>query len=814
MKAKYESQEDGNLLDDEQLNLDEFPEELPDLLGLSPAEEDTPAPPADEAAEDIPEEAEAEDEDEAAPEPAQTEPHGRMVGWVYKKAPGKAPEVQVVEAPVPETEPEDTDEAPEDTSPDAPEPAVSPSPDTNREEDDEDEESPEETDEPDEIDSSEDEDDDEDDDDILPVWGGSSSARRQTRRAASSSEGFDTDEDEEESAPTPTWGDVFRRMLGRRKKKSAEAQDERPQLYLVEDDDEEDDNEWGQEVEEPQKARKPFSLFRRPPMPDLSPRQLVVLYGNRMKSLKRGLLISLPVCVLLVYLNLSDSLNLPVPTFLWDNSLLSAAMLELLGLEVLLLCRPFIRGFADLFRGKPGMHTMSSLAVLLTALDCGVELLIGREGPLPCASAAGIILLCSSAGQYLNQRAQRVACRTAAMTDNPGRLTLLREGGQTTDMLLKYKGDTSLFGSQIQESDGVQRRTGPLSLVLMIAGVMLAILASVGQGEVELVFWCASVIFTLAAPLSATLAYAMPWSRVADRLNRVGGALAGWDGVLELKDANQIAITDDDLFPTGMISCNGIQLYGNVRSGYAVGYTATLVKATGGGLVDTFDKLVYSQGARYWTAMLTGYIAYEGGGCGGYIGKDEVLVGSAEFMELMDIPLPEGISVKTATFCAINGELAAQFALIYKMPGYVQPAVQALLQAKYQIAMAVRDFNLTPQLLTRSFGLPMQKLAYPDTDTRVELATPPDEEDMVLGALLSREGLDSHCDTVLGAKALYKVGRKNANWVAAASIVGLLLGAYLTAARAYIALQPLNILIFMGLWLVPCLLNVHKVDQF
>ena len=170
--------------------------------------------------------------------------------------------------------------------------------------------------------------------------------------------------------------------------------------------------------------------------------------------------------------------------------------------------------------------------------------------------------------------------------------------------------------------------------------------------------------------------------------------------------------------------------------------------------------------------------------------------------------------MKTAAFCAIDGELAAQFALVYKMPGYVQPAIKAFQRNGYQLVLVSRDFNLTARMLLQNYSIPIQDIQFPEAEVRLELAAAADESEGTLGAVLAREGLDAHCDAVLSAKLLDKVARQNARWAGAAAVLGLLLGAYLTTERAYTALQPLNVLIYMLLWLVPCLLNSHKATRF
>ena len=55
------------------------------------------------------------------------------------------------------------------------------------------------------------------------------------------------------------------------------------------------------------------------------------------------------------------------------------------------------------------------------------------------------------------------------------------------------------------------------------------------------------------------------------------------------------------------------------------------------------------------------------------IRNQQVLVGSAAFMGLMEITLPQGLHVKNAVFCAIDGELAGIFALNYTLHGNLEP---------------------------------------------------------------------------------------------------------------------------------------------
>ena len=145
---------------------------------------------------------------------------------------------------------------------------------------------------------------------------------------------------------------------------------------------------------------------------------------------------------------------------------------------------------------------------------------------------------------------------------------------------------------------------------------------------------------------------------------------------------------------------------------------------------------------------------YEGGGLSANIRGDQVLVGSAAFMNLMDIPLPQGLNVKSAVFCAINGELAGIFALSYSLHDTIFPALEELMREKIGPVLATRDFNLIPAMLHQRFKLAADKMDFPPVERRRELSDPEQPHSDVLTALLCREGLFPFAEAVTAAKRL------------------------------------------------------------
>lgn len=196
-------------------------------------------------------------------------------------------------------------------------------------------------------------------------------------------------------------------------------------------------------------------------------------------------------------------------------------------------------------------------------------------------------------------------------------------------------------------------------------------------------------------------------------------------------------------------------------------------------------------------------IAHEGGGVSATIRGDQVLVGSASFMKLMEVALPSGLHVKNAVFCAIEGELAGIFALNYSLPDAVFPAMTLLLQERIGPVLATRDFNLIPSMLQQRFRLAADRMDFPPVERRWELSDPDQPHGNKLVAVLCREGMTPLSEAVVGAKRLRWATRLGAVIMCIGSTVGLLLAYYLTSLDAATSLSPLNLLIYLLLWLAP-----------
>ncbi len=549
--------------------------------------------------------------------------------------------------------------------------------------------------------------------------------------------------------------------------------------------------------------------------PDTSPRELYRIYSSSYKSQRGRLPAQLAAAAAVLAVSAAASGELPfvnIP-YLQANPRIAGLILTLglvaacaIGLDTLL------DGILRLLRGKPGMNTLSSFGAILAVADGVWYSLIGREGPLPFCGFAALSLWAMAYGNNRKKRGLRDACEDAYTRSEYERLTMDDGKWSGRGVFVKEPGSSRGFGSQIQEPDGVERVYRYAAPVMIAACFVFGIISAVEQRSLQMLLWNWSVIFVLATPLSATLAYGLPYSRQVRRLRRSGAVLAGWDGVETFHANAGIVLTDRDLFPDGCAQFTGIQNFGDVSLEKLTGCTASIVREADLGLARIFDDQVRIQGGFY--RRVDNLDATEEGGYTGVIRGDTVMIGSSGYLQVHGIPIEPGYQVKNAVFCAINGRIQGSFALNYSLPRTVKPAIQTLLQGGISPILATRDFNIQPDILRRRFKLPAERMQYPPVQRRFDLSAKGQPHNKVLGALIFREGIVPYTDAILGGKRLRSVVRFNLWLTLAASAVGALLGLYLTGVNAFHSLSLVNTLFFLLMWLVPTVLISNGVDQF
>ncbi len=551
----------------------------------------------------------------------------------------------------------------------------------------------------------------------------------------------------------------------------------------------------------------------RRPRPDVPPGKLAQRYKKGLPFLHTRTALSLLWCLPQLYLMLSAGLGLPLPAILTQNRALCLQISALaMGISALLALDVLAHGVTCLVRLRLEGETLVLFAVAAAAADALTMPVLGdRGGGMPYCAIVSLCLFFALWGRLLKRRGLWLSCRTAAAAAEPYLVTLDEKMWDGRDAFVKWPGKTEGYGSQIQETDGVQRAYHIAAPLLLLAAALLTLIATVGRRRPENFFWCLSACLTAGCGLAGALSFAMPFASLAQRLSKVGAALGGWDGLSWRGRNRGVVLTDADLFPPGSVTLNGIKLTGDVSLENAVAYTATLVRETGSGMEKPFADLLKTKGGLYRRASR---VVFHEGGITGEIGGRQVCVGSGAFLELMHISVAPGLKVKGAVFCAVDGYLCAIFVLNHALHTSIRPALNTLIDNGLDPILATRDFLIIPEVLRQRFKLPADRMEFPSLDRRRELSSRRQKHERTLSAVLCREGLGPYADAVVGGKRLLRAVRLGLFFDLLGSAVGMALSFYLCLAQAVTALSAGALLVFLLLWLVPAGLIAGWVNRY
>lgn len=470
-------------------------------------------------------------------------------------------------------------------------------------------------------------------------------------------------------------------------------------------------------------------------------------------------------------------------------------------LAALLGCYRLIEGVGDMVRLR---FTPNSLMVITFALCCLDGVLCLQQLRIPCCAAFTLEMTMALWATYHRRHTeigQMDTLRRATTLDSIAAVADCYEGhtGFRTG-----RGEVEHFMDNYNETTGPDRLLNWYALSVVAASLIIGVLGGIRHG------FSAGVQVAVAAllvgmPATAFICTSRPMDILEKRLHKLGTVLCGWKGMQATAQRSVFALEDEDLFPSGAAKLNGVKFYGDREPDQVVSYAAALIRENGGALVNVFTQLRDSRGG--YPYAVENLNTYSGGGIGGEIDDDAVLVGSLQFMQDMGVDMGEGTRVNQAVYCAIDGELCGVFAVTYGKSKSSLAGVRTLCGYRWLTpVMATEDFMLTESFLRSKFGINTRRVAFPDRDARKALTEKHPEETDTVVALTTREGLAPKAYAIAGAR-LVKSTMKTGVIV---HMVGGILGLLIMAALAYVGgtklLTPDNVLLYELIWMVPGLL--------
>ena len=460
-----------------------------------------------------------------------------------------------------------------------------------------------------------------------------------------------------------------------------------------------------------------------------------------------------------------------------------------------------IDAVADLFKKKVSLNLMLVVSFAACCADAVFGLL---ERRIPCCAAFCVAMAMGLWNRYqqrTTEMGQMDTMRKATRLDSvvktqecfEGRPGLLRGEGQVEDFMDHYDG--------VSGPERVRNWYAGISLVICIG---IAALAGVIHDSVSFSMQVLACSLLVAIPASFLVTLSRPMAILERRLHMVGTVLCGWRGVEGLSGRMVIPLGDEDVFPVGSVKLNGVKFYNDRKSDQVIAYATALIRSCGGSLEPVFTQLCRSREcAEYVTVNFQHY----NGGIGGEVCDESVLMGSAELLRDMGVEIPEGTMVSQAVYCAIDGQLCAVFALSYsKMKSAAAGLVTLGGCRKLTPVLTCSDFMITESFIRSKFGISTRRLAFPDREVRQELRARQPEEDAVALALTTQDGLAPMAYAVTGARAVKTASKLGLVIHMIGGILGMLIMLVLAYLGSTEILNPVNILLYQLVWMVPGLL--------
>ena len=495
-------------------------------------------------------------------------------------------------------------------------------------------------------------------------------------------------------------------------------------------------------------------------------------YGSYIRSMR----LRLRICGILLFVMFWISIGLPVPGML-KLSVVSNAVCLGLQLGVLLLCLDVVTtGVMNAFRGKIGADSMAVFACLLTSIDA---LLTAKTDFVTPHMSLCLISSLSLAGEMfaavLHARAMRKALRVPAIGKRCFAVTGETDAKTGDITILKSVRPSFGFVRRSEQSSPDEDLFRKISLPLMVLALVFSLVIAFVKKDPADFAYIFSVVFCPAVPFAAMCCYSLPFFLGSMRIFPSGAAIAGWSGMSDIGQSKNLIVTDRDLFPDGTVEIGTIRVFADEDPARIISYAGSMMAAAGSCSAPAFGALMERNGCR--TRSIENFEYLAGGGMKGVIDSRMILCGSTDLMRLMNVRIPFRLVDKTSVLLAVDGILCGIFNMKYTAKPQVREALIDLMRSNRHPVFAIRDFNVTPEMLHVAFDVATDGYDFPPYIDRFDMSSAEPGEDSQIAAIICREGLGPLVHTADTARSIYSATRINTALAVFSALFGLFFAA-------------------------------------
>lgn len=501
---------------------------------------------------------------------------------------------------------------------------------------------------------------------------------------------------------------------------------------------------------------------------EMQPDKAARFYDKHIAGLRLRTRIAFVLCVLMAYI----SYGLPVPGALADAGVKSAVCLIMMisvmfcGLDII------TTGIMSIVRFKLHASALIAISCLLCTIDAFLSAASVSEKVVPFCVIPALTIAFTLLGSVMNARSNKIILNTAAASKHPYVVTAEAElsGGDIT----LVKGRKPLDGIvRRTEEDGPDESVfGVLTPYFVVAALVLSIIAAVISKDFSSFAHILSGIFVCAAPIAMLITFPMPFFISIKSLIRSGSTIAGWSGLYDIGKAKHLIVTDGDLFPKGCVKISRTRVFAGMEPERIISFAGSIISASGSAMVHPFAELMRKAGGGLMP--VEAFSVHESGGLTAMIDGEDVYCGNAAFMRLMGVVLPEKYVLNNGVYIAVAGVICGVFEMEYTASDAVKSALEELVGSDRHAIFAVRDFNITPSMLSVKFDMPTDGFDFPPYSERYAISGAEPSEASKPAALISREGLSALVSLADHGKMLFSRIRLSVMLSVVSAVVGML----------------------------------------
>lgn len=530
---------------------------------------------------------------------------------------------------------------------------------------------------------------------------------------------------------------------------------------------------------------------------ELPPEKASRFYESFIGGLHIRVRIAFVLSLVLTYI----SFGLPVTGAMNATAVKSAVALILLLAVMICGLDTMTSGLIAIAHRRPNANTLIALSALFCVIDgflaaCGVK---GTK--LPFCAVPALTISFSLLGSLLNCRSSRIVFNTVSSSRKP--YTVTAETSVTGDgvTILKSRMTTKGFVRRTEEAGPDETVYGVMAPYLIVIALLLSLISAAVSKSFAQFAHILSGIFVCAAPLAILLTYPLANFVSAKTLIKSGSAIAGWSGIYDIGKCRHMIITDFDLFPKGSVTISQTRIFAGMKPEKVVSLAGSMIAASGSALSPAFAELM-KQG-KGSLLRVENFRCHEGGGLIAMVDGVEVYCGSASFMHLMGVHLPDMFKIKNCVYVSEGDTICGMFQMEYTPVDSVRDALYMLMRSDRHPVFAVRDFNITPQLLSVKYDIPTDGFDFPSFAQRYEISGAEPSEASKPAALVSREGLGAFVHLAEHAKGLYTRVRVSVMLSVMSTVIGMIVMFVLSLTGQMTVTAVLS---FLLAWLIPVLI--------